>query len=167
MTKAIIKKFIFPAVLLPYLISLAGMFSPYFAFYHRDNFQQQVQRTAESELKTFLLTSEDFAALKWTEGHKEFERDGKMYDVARVVKKGDAYLVYCENDFLEDVLIGFLKTSGGKTKAKGFLHLQFTEPIPDFEFRAFTPYPGRVSDFKSEVYHSSLIEKTTPPPRLA
>lgn len=166
MTKAIIPRIIFPALLLPYVISLVGMFSAYFAFYHRDSFQLEVQHTDENVLKVFSFTAEEFAALKWTDGQKEFERDGKMFDVAKVEKKGNTYQIYCENDFLEDVLIGFLKTSGGKTKAKGFLHAPFAEPIPEFEFHAFVLDLRQASDFKSDVYYSLTIEKNTPPPRL-
>lgn len=166
MTKAIIPKFILPALLLLYMISLAGMFSTYFAFYHRDSFQQEVQQTSQNELKSFSFTAEEFASLKWTDGQKEFERDGKMFDVASVEKKGDTYIIYCENDFFEDVLIGLLKTGAEKTKAKAFVPLSFAQPIPDFEFSTFSVDHRPGNDFKSDLYLSSPMEKSTPPPRL-
>jgi hypothetical protein len=167
MSKAIIHRAIFPSLLLPYLISLVGMFSTYFAFFHRDSFQVEVRNSDENELKTLSFTPEEFESLVWTDGQKEFERGGKMFDVAKIERQGKNYVIYCENDFLEDVLIAFLKTSGGKSKSKGIAHVQFIEPIPDFKINSISANGHQTNDFQSDLYRFTLLEKSTPPPRLA
>jgi len=165
MQRAIIQRAVFPSLLLPYLISLIGMFSSYFAFFHRDHFQLAVVQEEESKLKSLSFTSEEFLALKWTDGQKEFEFEGRMFDVAQIKRQGTSYVIYCENDFLEDLLVDFLKTTGGKTKTKGIAQVQFVQPIPDFSVSPIAVSSRRKRPTDLNSYHSLFPEISTPPPR--
>ena len=167
MEKAKIRRFIFPLLLVPYLIGMMGMFTSYFTFFHRTNFQSAVTALKDDRLERIVFSATQFEKTRWTDGRKEFEHDGKMFDVARIERQGDYYFVYCENDSLEDLLIGYLRANGSKTKNAVIFHVQFFEPLRIFDCNIAALRLVRPNPTATDLYRSIPQELNTPPPRIS
>jgi hypothetical protein len=167
MKKTKIRRFIFPVLMVPYIISMMGMFTSYFTFIYRTNFQSTVSALKEDRLERMVLSSTEFEKTRWTDGKKEFERDGKMFDVARIERQGDSYFIYCENDSMEDLLISYLRTNGSKTKITLIFHVPYFEPIQKFDYPNSTLSLVKLNPFTINLYVSVPDELNTPPPRIS
>jgi hypothetical protein len=167
MEKTTIRRFIFPVVLMPYIISMMGMFTSYFTFFYRTNFLSTVTALKDDKLERLVLSSTEFENTKWTDGKKEFERNGKMFDIARIERQGDFYFVYCENDSLEDLLISYLKTNGSKTKITLIFHLHFFERIQKFDCSNAPLGLVKRDPRTINLYRSVPDELNTPPPKVS
>ncbi|HLZ16904.1 MAG TPA: hypothetical protein VKQ08_07680, partial [Cyclobacteriaceae bacterium] len=73
--KSKIRPLILHALLIPYTVSLFGLFSSYFAFFHRTSFQLEVA-SKDNGLKVLTFSRAEFEGISWTDGRREFERDG-------------------------------------------------------------------------------------------
>jgi len=153
-------------LIIPYTMSVVGVFSSYFTFYHRSAFQTHVSSLNNQDLHVLVVSVSEFENIEWIENEKEFEYNGKMYDVAKIEHQGDKYQIYCENDFLEDLLITLLKT-GGKSKCKVNPSIQFIESLPDFQCNNFEPESKEEKRVIHNFYYSIFQELITPPPRLS
>jgi len=166
MVRAKIKAIILPVLLVPYVISMIGMFTSYFAFFYRTNFQSEITSFKDDKLERLVLSSTEFEKMQWTDGKKEFERGGKMFDVARIEQQGDSYFIYCENDSFEDLLISYLKTAGSKTKSIQLFHAQFFEPITEFDCNNSSLSFVKPDHITVNLYVSVTHELNTPPPKV-
>lgn len=166
MVKTNFRSSILSVLLIPYIFSMMGMFTSYFAFYYRSDFQSEVTSLNEDKLEVIVLSTNDFNTTKWTDGLKEFERSGKMFDVARIEQKGTLYYVYCQNDSLEDLLISYLKTVGSKTKCTIIFHALFIEPIPNLDNENCSIGLLTRIPFTANLYISVSAERNTPPPEF-
>ena len=165
--KTKIRTIIFPALLVPYLISMLGMFSSYFAFFHRTGFRTEVASSEVNDLQVLIFSKSEFEKIAWTEENEEFEQGGKMFDVGKIEQKENFYLVYCENDSFEDLFIDFLKATSGKTKSRMIAQVQFFAPLSEFNCVNFSWLSGSPNDLVTELYHSVPRELHTPPPRIS
>ncbi len=152
-------------LIIPYTLGVFSIFSSYFNFYYRPAFQTQIATSKKEELKILTFDSKELAKINWVEVNKEFEFEGKMYDVAKIEKKGSGVLIYCDNDTLEDLFINWLKT-GGKSISKIIMQVHFFEPIAYFECTLSEWKCERPNNFYSDHYLSVISELITPPPRF-
>lgn len=76
-------------------------------------FEQWV-RTAPADSCVSICLEEHAQQIHWEEEGKEFSLDGKMYDVARVVKQKDKTIIYCIADSKEDDLLSQLALQRGQ-----------------------------------------------------
>ena len=157
--------FLLLSLLIPFAVSTIAFFSSSFAVFHRTDFQLSLKTASNNELKTLIFSTKEFNQVKWTVAEKEFEQDGKMYDVARIEKNGNAYLVYCKNDSLEDLLLNYFKTAGAKTKSKFILHGLFFEERTLLVCKEPHSILIRPFGYNHSFYRSIPEELTTPPPK--
>lgn len=122
------------------------------------------------ELELIRLSSQQFKKAKVEED--EIRVNDKMYDIARVEKRGDLLLVYCIHDEAEDNILAFLdKILGSPLKDKsvptGVLQFFSLNYLPVFwkflspEFvvnKTFTAYAETASQYYST--------KVVPPPKV-
>lgn len=149
--------------MLPYLFSLLGVFSTHFFYFYRQSFQSEV-KSARAKAIVLVFSKEEFQQLKWTETDTEFEKDGKMYDVANIVSSGDRVEVYCQNDLLEDMLLSYFRIFGGKEKGNFMPNVQFIQPLSDFSFSE-DENCSSINNQLTILYCSVLSDLATPPPR--
>lgn len=77
----------------------------------------------ESELFKITVDDKNSNKLKWEETGKEFELDGKMFDVVRSIKEKGQIIYWCYNDKKEESLFANLNntvhnTMNGDSKYK-------------------------------------------------
>jgi hypothetical protein len=145
---------------------MMGMFTSYFAFFHRLNFQAQVKTEKIDRLKKLTFTETEFKNIKWEEVNKEFQYKGKMYDVASIELSKDGYIIHCENDFMDDLLVGFLKSSEQKNKSK-IPQLQLSEPVSIIQLPPRTLSLSSKGVFYQLDYSSFPLDSIYPPPRFS
>ncbi len=160
------RKILLGFLILLYTLSSLGVFSSYFSFYFRPHFRAQVSLAKKDELKTLSLTASEFENINWIEINKEFEYQDKMYDVAKIEKEGSGYLIYCENDSLEDLFFNWLK-SESKSASKVIVQIHFFEPINYFECSPVVLTNEVAINTFTNLYLSITQELVTPPPRLS
>jgi hypothetical protein len=149
-----------------YAMSTLGLFSSYLTFYHRSAFQLQVIQVPHEALYTLNLTKEDFKKIIWLEANKEFEYNGKMYDVSKIEQNDFGYSILCENDTFEDLVMNWVKTTG-KTASNVILQIHFFEPIETFSCVAYVPQSNLIMSLINIHYSSVSKELITPPPRFS
>src|SRR5579871_5960796 len=137
--------------------------SSYFSFFHKASFQQIIKTSDHDELTVLHLTSKEFSALEWEDQGKEFEYQGKMYDVAKVETTPTGYLIHCENDVLEDLFLNWMK-SETKSKSNGMAQVQFCSPVIKCCF-TFELASTKFFHYDDAIYSSIIPESVTPPPR--
>jgi ABC-type lipoprotein release transport system permease subunit len=162
---AFLRPFFTFLLLAVFAFSMIGVFTSYFSFLHRQSFQEEVKHHRKDELKSFSFSENDFKKIKWEEVNKEFEYHGKMYDVASIQFENDVYTVYCQSDLIDDMLIGFLKSSGQKSKSKT-PQLQLSQPVASLELKSFPKISTSTISFYAESIPSVSIEGVSPPPRI-
>lgn len=142
---------------------------------------RMVVRHAEMREQLSTLPSDQLTLLIFSESDyeqtivddREVKADGKMYDVARIEKKGGKILVYALQDEAEDNLLSFVYSifendSGDEKQIPNqvyqFITLSFLAPIntfaqPSFDFlsKGSTPYFVNESSFISSI--------NSPPPK--
>ncbi|GHN01520.1 hypothetical protein WSM22_30090 [Cytophagales bacterium WSM2-2] len=146
-------------------MSVIGIFSSYLTFYHRSSFQTQVITSKQEDIQVFTFSKSEFDSIVWEETNREFELEGKMYDVARIEYKDNKYFVYCENDYMEDLLISMLKTTG-KSKCKMNPAIQFFEPVGELICESCFSKSQQEEHVVTNFYRSLLPEAVAPPPRF-
>lgn len=157
--------FLLSLLMIPYLLVVLGVLSNYIALYHRFSFQAKVASSPLEDLKTLTLSKSEFEKIIWIEEGKEFEYQGKMYDVATFEERGNNYVISCESDSLEDLFISLLK-SVGKSKSKMIPQIQFSQPIAELEIKAPISTHEKTGSAVANLYSSFLTEIIPPPPRV-
>jgi len=143
------------------------VFTACFQSYHQVAFQHKVQLEEKEESEKLFFSTEDFKSLSWKEKGKEFEWKGEMYDVNSMEQTNDGYVVYCEKDGLEEILISFLKSikkemEGGATNFN--IQPQFFQALHQF---TFDPDNLTTEELTSEIpnsYTSICLSVVAPPP---
>ena len=124
----------------------------------------------ESQLKLFTLTEAEFARVRM--GDDEIKVNGKMHDIARVVRSQGQLRVYAVHDEAEDNLLSFLdevlKRAGRDKK-----------PLPQNIFHTFnaclSPYGLSLANSFSHVTHltfykaeatEAFVRVFSPPPKV-
>jgi hypothetical protein len=165
MKRHLIVRSLFSVLLMAsFLLSMTAVFSTYFTFFHRVHFQTEIKSRKETDLLRFSFTEKEFKAIQWEEVNREFQFKGKMYDVSSIEQEDGRYIIHCENDSIEDMLLSLLKLPGQKTKSKS-PQLQLSEAID------VQPLPVQhASTTPVETYYSvSLpfvsLESLSPPPK--
>ncbi|HEV8511799.1 MAG TPA: hypothetical protein VGQ59_00890 [Cyclobacteriaceae bacterium] len=167
MVRAKIKAIILFVLLVPYAISMIGMFTSYFSFFYKNNIQAVVSSLEEDKLELLILSSSDFEKIRWTDNEREFEREGKMFDVSRIESHDGSYFIYCENDLFEDLLVNYLNAPGSKTKSTQIFQAQFFEPLKQFNCNDATISNIDQNFFSANLYVSVPHELKTPPPKVS
>jgi hypothetical protein len=88
-----------------------------------------------------------------------------MYDVAKIGKQGNHYVIVCESDSFEDLFIGVLKAAS-KAKSKMVPQIQFSQAIVGLEIKKPVLAFEKVRGIHSDFYLSFLKEIIPPPPRV-
>jgi hypothetical protein len=136
----------------------------------RSEMREQLKYKPDEELTVFTLTPDEFLKIKVDD--QEVKVDGKMYDIARIEKKGDKLVVYALHDEAEDNLLAFLSEMASRTsKDKKPVPSQLVKLITlQFVFSEINlPVRTNYFTFHNSIYteHESnfvqLIE--SPPPR--
>ncbi len=136
----------------------------------RKDMKKQVHEDNHSQCLT--LSHKAFSDLKWEEKNKEFRLNGKMYDVSKVVKKGNEVLIYCLFDKDETSLRNklanlFNNHPGNKSPFRLWIQIlaqnylspaEFTLPLFHQDYILIqSPYIFRIHTFENEL--------ADPPPR--
>ncbi len=151
-----------------YLVGTMGIFSSYYTLHHRTAFQTQVKQERHSGIEELIFSEADFARIQWMEDQKEFEWNGKLYDVASISRAGGQVVVRCENDSLEELLLSLVNPE--KEQPGGKLLKGSPQPI------TFSVAPVHLSPALYELTSeqnacvnwfpiSSIPGTTTPPPK--
>ena len=156
-------------LILIYAMGTVGVFSAYYTCYHRLDFQVKVKEIKDADLQKIVFTEKEYQSLQWVELETEFEWQGKMYDVSKIIRTEDGYLVLCENDSFEDMMISFFK-SGKETASqriiKGSPQPQFYCSIYTFPLRSGIAHEKKIHHSSYSFYHSIRPEISSPPPEL-
>ena len=68
-------------------------------------YEKILSENDEGDIIVLEISAYDFEnILKWYDS-KEFKFNGKMYDVIKIEKRSDQYIIYCFNDIKEELLI--------------------------------------------------------------
>ncbi|MBS1557177.1 MAG: hypothetical protein JST69_00505 [Bacteroidetes bacterium] len=157
------KKIAIGVLLSFYTFSLLCISTGFFLTSHRSSFQKWV-KTDNTKTIILTLTAEEFRSVQWAEPNVEFERNGKMYDVASIVDKGDIVEIFCQNDLFEEMFFSYLKQFDSKPGNNTMPYVQFYESLTVFTCSpAISPIPkmNRTAD----LYSSLPPNLITPPPR--
>ncbi len=151
-------------ILVIFMFTMVGTFNSYFTFLNRQHFQAQVKQQRPEDLKRLIFSENEYRKIKWEDKDREFEFNGKMYDVASIQFKEGLYTITCENDLIEDLLIGFLKSD---SKSKGKI-LQFQLSVPESALEIDLSSCFKTDTNSSYQFGEYLIslEGISPPPRF-
>lgn len=165
MKRHLIVRSLFSVLLIAaFLLSMMGVFSSYFAFFHRINFQTEIRSKKTTDLLSFSFTESEFKALQWEEVNREFQFKGKMYDVSSIEQKDGHYIIHCENDSIEDMLLSLLKLPGQKSKSKS-PQLQISEATEVIQLPLQHVSATTVETHYSVTLPFVSLESLSPPPR--
>lgn len=143
-----------------------GIFSSDFLNYHRSSFQEFVRQSRETEKLIFSKT--DFQLIHWEEADKEFQWEGKMYDVSRIEKDSEVITIYCTHDEFEDAILNFFKLKGPQTDmpvAKGRIQPLYFQGLIHYKVLSCIrqEYGQPFDDNWLDPLHQEI---PSPPPRL-
>lgn len=156
-------------LVLIYSIGTMGIFSTYYTQYHRDSFQLRVKETRAEELVKLVFSPQEFESIDWKEQGTEFEWQGKMYDVSKISKTDKGYIILCEHDSLEELLLTFLNVSKahkeGSGNKKGNPQPQFLYTKEVSELFVGHPDPRKYFSMHASLYCSICLGTSSPPPK--
>jgi hypothetical protein len=136
----------------------------------RYEMKNKLKALPEEKLEKIVLSKNNFAKIDFEE--HEVELNGKMYDIAKVIERGDQFIIYALHDTSEDNLLSFLdemvkRSSNDKKPVPSqllqFLSLVFIPSSNNFLFgqtiteKHFSLYANLYSSFRSSI--------ESPPPR--
>ena len=124
----------------------------------------------EEKLERIIISATEFAHVNLEEG--EIELNGKMYDIARIKKQGDSYVLFALHDESEDSLLSLLdemlKRSGNDKKPVPSQLLQFISLLFIPLEEVYDQIPTLKSSFliqsSNNLYRSINGLVPTPPP---
>ena len=76
---------------------------------HRSSFQAAVSESLPLNIEKLFFPKKEFEKIEWEEKFKEFEFDGKLFDVSKIERTKDGFEVYCVNDSEEESIIALFK----------------------------------------------------------
>ena len=156
-------------LILIYAMGTVGVFSAYYTCYHRLDFQVKVKENKDADLQKIVFTEKEYQSIQWVELETEFEWQGKMYDVSKITRIGEGYVLLCENDSFEDMMISFFKFGKGTASQnikKGNPQPQFFCSIYKLPLRSGIGHKKEIHNPSYSLYHSIRPEISSPPPRL-
>lgn len=124
----------------------------------------------EEKLERIIISANEFAHVNLEEG--EIELNGKMYDIARIKKQGDSYVLFALHDESEDSLLSLLdemlKRSGNDKKPVPSQLFQFISLLFIPLEEVYAQIPTLKSSFliqsSNNLYRSINGLVPTPPP---
>lgn len=145
-----------------------GLFTTFYTYYHRQAFQSVVRQMPASGLEQLAFTTQEFKAINWFDYQKEFEWQGRMYDVSVITRTEHGYTILCKNDTMEEMLLSLIHaTKNGRqhdTK-KGNPQPQFFSQESDFSSaHVLNTQSLPLSSWRS-FYLSLSPQISSPPPR--
>jgi hypothetical protein len=155
-----------------FLLNIAGTYV-YFLLRLQEikaEMREALKSKPTQELDVLELTVAEFQSARVDE--HEIKVNGKMYDLARVEKKGDCLLVYCLHDEAEDNLLTLLDSilknaSKDKKPVPGSALAQLLLSIPSYSSLRFSPAVTEVE--RNTPYRNScsvaIRAILAPPPR--
>jgi hypothetical protein len=166
------KKIFAIAIVSLFLLHYAGFYAYFGArlMSIRYDMKNKLKELPEEKLERIVLSKNDFAKIDFDED--EVELNGKMYDIAKVIERGDQFIIHALHDASEDNLLSFLdemvKRSGNDEKPVPsqllqFLSLVFIPSSNNFFFgqtaieKHFSLYANLYSSFRSSI--------ESPPPK--
>ncbi|NOS91299.1 MAG: hypothetical protein HOP30_05220 [Cyclobacteriaceae bacterium] len=163
-------------VAIGFLIVLTSQFVGFYAYFGsrllaiRKEMRAALATLPEEKLEKIVISAAEFKKIDSEEN--EIELSGKMYDIAKVVKADNAYILFALHDEHEDSLLSMLdemikrSTNDKKpvpSEVVQFLALVFVVP-QSFEFlHPFTPSFLNTEYTKSSKEFDLMID--APPPR--
>ena len=112
--------------------------------------------------------------LRWKD-EKEFEYNGKMYDIASVKETGDNIIIYCVRDKKEETLISNYEKLHRTNSTKDKIASDSQTLLMAFHFLATPNESYKLSKTSNsllfpwgiiDIYNSVHIKFPTPPPRI-
>ena len=107
--------------------------------------------------------------MEWIEEGKEFEFNGKLYDVSKIKRSANGFQVYCVNDSLEESFIAMFdqwkKSDSSGSKVKTIFQPQFCNRF-DFEIVECLGIAPIEFLFKSRIYDPPIGLAPSPPPKF-
>ncbi|MBI1769676.1 MAG: hypothetical protein HYR67_15015 [Bacteroidetes bacterium] len=146
--------------------SSVGIFSSLYQEFHRDSMQSKVSESVLISLEKLFFSKEDFLKIDWKEKEREFELNGKLYDVSKIGKTKDGFEIYCLNDSEEEGIIYLFnewkKSNGPIGKSK----IQF-QPLfcNQFDFDIEIQNQGEpITLINQQGFYKSVVERIPSPP---
>lgn len=135
----------------------------------RKEMKAQLALLPETELEKIVITSAEFESIDLEEG--EIERNGRMYDIAKIQQKGNRYILFALHDEHEDNLLSLLdemvKRSGTDKRPVPSQLLQFITllfiPVDNSFTQSFSQCLSGVTAYVN-FYFSVNSSIPTPPP---
>jgi hypothetical protein len=154
---------------LVYAVGTVGVFSSYYTYYHRTAFQERVKETRQEELLKLVFSPQDYQSIEWMEEETEFEWQGKLYDVSSITQTSDGYVILCENDGLEEMLLSLInftkENKEGQAGKKGNLQPQFFQEVMVAFANTKLHHENKISTQFNSLYCSRQPGSTSPPPK--
>ena len=154
-----------------FALQYAGLYG-YFGFRLiaiRKEMKALLKNLPEIELERIVISAKEFHSIDTEE--EEIELNGKMYDIAKIEKRNDQYVLFALHDEHEDNLLSLLdemvKRSGNDKKPVPsqifqFLSLLFLPVENDFVFSLVKSDTGFTT--YTNLYCFSESSNSTPPP---
>ena len=167
-----LRKHAYPIVLLAliYVVGIFGVFTSYYTVYHRLSFKAHVKETREDRQEKLFFTEQAYQAIEWVEEESEFEWQGKMYDVSNISKTRKGYVIVCEHDSFEEMLLAFIDMTKGSKEPQGLksgnLQPQFFCSACDLTSERFETSTKKLFQNSESLYYSFQPEVSSPPPKF-
>jgi hypothetical protein len=102
------KKIFAIAIVSLFLLHYAGFYAYFGArlMSIRYDMKNKLKELPEEKLEKIVLSKNDFAKIDFDED--ELELNGKMYDIAKIIERGDQFIIHALHDASEDNLLSFL-----------------------------------------------------------
>lgn len=152
-----------------YLGSAVGVFSSLYLNLHRSSFQELAIESNSTNQEKLLFTAKEFSTIHWLEKGREFEWNGKMYDVSSIEKTKEGYQLYCVNDEAEESFVALFNTWKKSSAPNGNLKFQMQPQFCNalsFLSEEQVQMNRIYFSLASPSYHSPGDRADSPPPEL-
>ena len=129
-------------------------------------------RFSDSELLALKFSSIDFKSkINWRDSN-EFELSGNLYDVVKIEKRNNEYIIYCFNDSKEETLIASFKNLNEKSGDHKYfvleqLHMIVLQAIQnDVWILKLYHEQNEFVRLITKKYSSVISDIQTPPPKF-
>lgn len=137
---------------------------------HVQNFAESIYPKSTKHTYSFTFQKEE--QIKWETEGKEFEKDGKLYDVVSLKHKKDGVVVECTSDAKEDTIVDTYQNQL-KEKSKSNNHKNSIKKIVDLTcYEDATFFPNNPIIFSKTTFnevHSFIVTASldikSPPPK--
>ena len=126
----------------------------------------------ESEITIFKFTPNEYENNIYWFNEKEFGMNGRMYDVVKIERQMDNYIIYCFNDFKEELLVSNFKKiierkSEHRSLVTGNQNLTILQAIPnDLWVLKHFYKKNNYLQIIVENYSSIVSDIQSPPPKV-